>query len=61
LEPRSAASGGKLYIHGGGWDTLWVETLPATQPAMAFAWIFQVEYSEALEEIRFVIELLDED
>jgi hypothetical protein len=61
LADAAVVQGGKLYIHGGGWDTLWVETLPATQPAMAFAWIFQVEYSEALEEIRFVVELLDED
>jgi hypothetical protein len=61
LADAAVVQGGKLYIHGGGWDTLWVETLPATQPAMAFAWIFELEDAEALEELRFVVELLDED
>jgi hypothetical protein len=61
LADAAVVQGGKLYIHGGGWDALWVETLPATQPAMAFAWIFQVEYGEALKEIRFVVDLVDED
>ncbi len=52
---------GKLYIHGGGWDSISVEALPATQPSMALAWIFRVEYAEALQEIPFAVELLDED
>jgi hypothetical protein len=61
LADAAVVQGGKLYIHGGGWDSIWVETLPATHPTMALAWILRIEYSEALEEIALVVEMLDED
>jgi hypothetical protein len=61
LADAAVVQGGKLYIHGGGWDSIRVEALPAMQPTMAIAWIFRIEYSEALEEISVVVELLDED
>jgi hypothetical protein len=61
LADAAAVQGGKLYIHGGGWNAISVESLPVTHPSMAFAWVFRVEYAEALQDIQFVVELLDED
>ena len=52
---------GKLYIHGAGWDTIWVASLPATHPTMALALLFRIEYSEALKDIPITIDLVDED
>lgn len=52
---------GKLYIHGGGWDTIWAASLPTTHPALALALLFRVEYSEALKDIPIAIDLVDED
>jgi hypothetical protein len=61
LADAATVQQGKLYIHGGGWDAISVESLPATQPSMALAWIFRVEYAEALQDIPFIVDLLDED
>jgi len=52
---------GKLYIHGAGWDTIWVASIPATHPTMALALLFRIEYSEALQDIPIAIELVDDD
>ena len=61
LADAATVQQGKLYIHGGGWDAISVESLPVIHPSMAFAWMFRVEYAVALRDIRFVVELLDED
>jgi len=52
---------GKLYIHGGGWDTIFAATFPAVHPSMAVALLLRVEYAEALKDIPITIELVDED
>ncbi|TMD76835.1 MAG: hypothetical protein E6I82_02970 [Chloroflexi bacterium] len=52
---------GKLYIHGGGWDTLFAATFPVVHPAMALALLLRLEYAEALKDIPITIELVDED
>jgi hypothetical protein len=52
---------GKLYIHGGGWDTIYAATIPAAHPAMALAILLRLEYAEALKDIPIAIELVDED
>jgi hypothetical protein len=61
LADAAAVAGGKLYVHGGGWDSISVESLPAVHPSMAVVWVFQVEYAEALQDIPFSVELVDED
>jgi hypothetical protein len=61
LADAASVEGGKLFIHGGGWDTIDVAAVPATHPAMALVLIFRIEYDEALADIPIVIELLDED
>jgi hypothetical protein len=52
---------GKLYVHGAGWDTIFSANFPTVHPSFALALLFRVEYSEALQEIPILIELIDED
>lgn len=61
LADAADVQGGKLYIHGGGWDSISVESVPATHPSMALTLIIRIEYAEALKDIPFLVELLDED
>lgn len=61
LADAAAVERGKLYIHGGGWDTVYAPQFPATHPTLALALLFRVEYSEALKDIPVQIELVDED
>jgi hypothetical protein len=57
----ATAFGGKLYVHGGGWDSLVVREFPADHPAMALALILCADSSEApgMGELR--VQLVDED
>ena len=61
LADAAAVERGKLYIHGGGWDTIHAISVPTTHPTMSVAILFRFEYSEALNDIPILIELLDED
>ncbi len=61
LADAAVVQAGKLYIHGGGWDSISVEALPATHPTFALVLILRIEYAEALQNIPFSAELLDED
>lgn len=61
LSDAAFVANGKLYVHGGGWDGIFTPGFPMTQPSMALAYIFRVEYSEAPASIPFLIELLDEE
>ncbi len=61
LADAAAVEGGKLYIHGAGWDTIWAASIPSTHPSLALALLFRVEYNEALRDIPISIELVDED
>jgi len=61
LADAAQVQGGKLYVHGGGWDTIYAGSEPATHPTMALVLLFRVEYSEALTDMPIEIQLLDED
>jgi hypothetical protein len=61
LADAASVERGKLFVHGGGWDTIDAAAIPVTHPTMALALIFRIEYDEALADIPIVIELLDED
>jgi hypothetical protein len=61
LADAATVEKGKVFIHGGGWDTIDVGTTPVTHPTMALVLIFRIGYDEALAGIPIVIELLDED
>jgi len=61
LADAARVESGKLFVHGGAWDTIDVATIPAVHPTMALVLVIRVEYSEALSDIPLVIELIDED
>jgi hypothetical protein len=61
LADAASVEGAKLFVHGGAWDTIHVQNVPAVHPTMALVLVFRIEYDEALADIRIVIELLDED
>ncbi|MCI0425057.1 MAG: hypothetical protein L0Z49_10035 [Actinobacteria bacterium] len=52
---------GKLFILGGGWDTLWVQRFPARHPSLAIGLRLRVPVSWAGDEIRLAVELQDAD
>lgn len=52
---------GKLYVLGGGWDTLWVRQFPARHPSLAIGLRLRVPVSWAPETLALAVELQDED
>lgn len=61
IADAARVEGGKLFVHGGGWDRINVVGLPALHPTLALALIFEVGYDEALTDHELMIQLLDED
>jgi hypothetical protein len=61
LADAASVEGGKLFVHGGAWDTINVRAIPAVHPTIALVVVFRIQYDEALTDIPIVIELLDED
>jgi hypothetical protein len=52
---------GKLYIHGGGWDTLVIRQFPAAHPSLALALVLSADASEAPGTGELRVQLVDED
>ena len=52
---------GKLFILGGGWDTLWVHRFPARHPSLAIGLRLRVPVSWANETLKLSVELQDAD
>src|SRR5437660_1761291 len=61
LADDAAVLDGKLYVFGGGWDSVQVASVPVTLARVALALVVRVEYNEALRDLPIQIELLDED
>jgi hypothetical protein len=61
LADAARVENGKVYVHGGGWDTINASSFPTTHPSLALVLVLRVEYTEALEDIPFAIELVHED
>jgi Family of unknown function (DUF6941) len=57
----ATAFNGKLYVHGGGWNSLVARELPFEHPAMALALVLSPDASEApgMGELR--VQLVDDD
>ena len=43
---------GKLFILGGGWDTLWVQRFPARHPSLAIGLRLRVPVSWASDSLK---------
>jgi hypothetical protein len=61
LADAATVADGKLYIHGGGWNSIIATQIPANHPALALVLSFRLEWHEANEDIALVIELVNED
>ena len=55
------ASGGKLFVLGGGWDVLTVRSLPARHPSMAIGLRVRVPWGWPEKTVRLEVELQDQD
>ena len=55
------ASQGKLFILGGGWDTLFVGSFPAQHHALGIALRLRVPWAAAGTKLSLTIDLEDED
>ena len=51
----------KLYVHGGGWDRIWAQSVPAIHATLAVVLLLRVGWNEANNELPLLVELLDED
>ena len=54
------AVAGKLYVIGGGWDTLFVRSFPARHPTMGIGLRIRVPWSH-VDEFTLSVDLVDED
>ncbi len=61
LADAASVSEGKLYINGGGWNTLFAQQIPVVHPALALVLGFRFSWNDANEDIPFEISLLDDD
>ena len=52
---------GKLFVLGGGWDTLWVRSFPARHPSLAIGLRLRVPSSWGEEVLKVAVELQDAD
>jgi len=52
---------GKLFVLGGGWDTLWVRGFPARHPSLAIGLRLRIPTSWHSEELKLSVELQDAD
>ena len=52
---------GKLFVLGGGWDTLWVREFPARHPSLAIGLRLRVPVSFQAESLNLAVELQDAD
>jgi len=55
------AVGGKLYVLGGGWDTLFASRFPARHPSLGIGVRIRVPWSSADRDFQLSVDLLDED
>lgn len=57
----ATAFNGKLYVHGGGWNSLVVREFPLEHPAMALALVLSPDASEAPGTGELRVQLVDDD
>jgi len=61
LADAADALNGKLYVHGGGWDSVVVRQFPAAHPSMALVALLCADASEAPGAGELRVQLVDED
>lgn len=61
LADDAALEGGKLYVHGGGWDTLMISNYPAIVARIALVFVIEVEPGEMQQPHTITVDLVDQD
>jgi hypothetical protein len=61
LSDAAQVQSGKLYVLGGGFDTISVRKLPATHRSVSLAMVAEVGPDERQQDLELVVQLVDED
>lgn len=61
LADAAQVQGGKLFILGGGFDTISVRSLPAVHRSLTLALVAEVDPDERQRDLELSIRLIDED
>ena len=61
LADAAQVQSGKLYVLGGGFDTISVRKLPATHRSVSLAMVAEVGPDERQQDLELVVQLVDED
>jgi len=61
LADAAQVQSGKLYVMGGGFDTISVTSLPAVHRNLALAMVAEIGPDERQRDLELTIRLLDED
>jgi hypothetical protein len=61
LADAAQVQSGKLFILGGGFDTITVRSLPAVHRSISLAMVAEVEPDERQRDLELLIRLIDED
>jgi Family of unknown function (DUF6941) len=61
LADAAQVQSGKLFVLGGGFDTISVRSLPAVHRSLTLAMVAEVDPDERQRDLELVIKLIDED
>jgi hypothetical protein len=61
LADAAQVQGGKLFVLGGGFDTISARTLPVRHPNLTVALVAEVDPDERHRDLEIMITLIDED
>jgi hypothetical protein len=61
LADAAQVQGGKLFVLGGGFDTISARSLPVVHRTLSVALVAEVEPDERHRDLEIVISLIDED
>jgi hypothetical protein len=61
LADSAQVQAGKLFVLGGGFDTISVRAVPATHRSLSLAMVAEVEPDERQRDLELAITLVDED
>lgn len=61
LADAAQVQGGKLFVMGGGFDTISARKLPVVHRSLSLAMVAEIEPDERQRDLELVIRLIDED
>jgi hypothetical protein len=61
LADAAQVQAGKLFVLGGGFDTISVRSLPAVHRSLTLAMVAEIDPEERQRDLELIIRLIDED